>query len=702
MATVTQPESPPPSALGQAGRLVGTPLAVFLALVTTILGLLVLAWSVLYITKGRFLKPYFERIVGNATDRRIQVGGDFNLYFAPVDLKFRAENMTVSNPDWAGPRNFYEGKLIDARVHTFATLFGKRRIKTLTLDGSNIDLSWSRDGTRNTWTFGDPKAKGKPFELPIIERGTVGGTAIRYRDPRMAIAADIRVDTVNAQDSRFANAVRFSGGGVARRTPFTLSGALLSPNQTLAGGQNRLELNLAAARTRARIWGTLPGATEIEGADLNLDVRGRNLADLFAVAGVAVPETRAYRLRSALTKAGDEWRLTRMVGRYGDSDLSGWLTVKMREPRMLLTADLVSRSVAMADIGPFVGYNPDVVATRGAMAAVPQTGGTPRLLPDSPLNVEALRNFDAEVKYVVRDIKGQNVPISNAQLKLSLDNRLLKLSPFNFTMARGEVQSDITINARRVPVFTDYDIRLAPTPTARLLAGWGVDEAGTSGTIKGRIQMTGTGNTVRSSLASANGRIAFIMPKGTFWTRNIQLAELDIGTYVQKVLQKQLKNPIQINCGLVAFTVRDGIAAADPILIDTRQSVMAGRGGFSFRNEALDLSFRADSKRFSLFSGQSPVGVNGYFAQPGISIVSPQLVTRAGVGLGLGVFASPLAAILAFVDIGDAKAADCGPILQGATAAAQKTTKGKPRKDVGKGTADVATPEKKKKFLGIF
>ncbi|MES4792670.1 MAG: hypothetical protein C4321_06470, partial [Chloroflexota bacterium] len=64
--------------------------------------------------------------------------------------------------------------------------------------------------------------------------------------------------------------------------------------------------------------------------------------------------------------------------------------------------------------------------------------------------------------------------------------------------------------------------------------------------------------------------------------------------------------------------LRDGIAAADPILIDTRKNVILGRGGFSFKNEALDLRIRADGKRFSLFSGQSPVGVGGYFARPSI------------------------------------------------------------------------------------
>jgi uncharacterized protein involved in outer membrane biogenesis len=253
-------------------------------------------------------------------------------------------------------------------------------------------------------------------------------------------------------------------------------------------------------------------------------------------------------------------------------------------------------------------------------------------------------------------------------------------------MARGTVSSDIIINARKQPVFTDYDIRLSPTPMGTLLAGWGVEQSGTSGTIKARVKMTGAGDSVRESLANSNGRIAIIMPRGTFWTRNVQLAEIDIGTFVQKMFEKRLKEPVQINCGLIGFTVRNGIAAADPILIDTQKNVMLGRGGFSFRNESLDLAFRADSKKFSLFSGQSPVGINGYFARPGIDVISPELVARAGVGLGLGVIASPFAAIIAFVDVGDAKAADCGPVLEGARATAQRTSKGKPRDDVGKGT----------------
>jgi len=304
------------------------------------------------------------------------------------------------------------------------------------------------------------------------------------------------------------------------------------------------------------------------------------------------------------------------------------------------------------------------------------------VLPDAPLRIDALAGFDAHLIYIVRDIRAPGLPISNVALTVDLDHRLLRLSPFSFEMARGHLASDIVIDARRTPVVTDYDIRLAPTPMGRLLAGWGVEESGTTGTLKARVKLRGAGDSVHQSLSHARGRIAIILPKGTMWTRNVQLSELDVGTFVTKMFAHKLEKPVEINCGLIAFTVRDGHAVADPILIDTTKNVVTGRGGFRFDDETLDLAVNADAKTFSLFSGQSPVRLTGYFAKPGLDVISPELLARAGIGAGLGLAASPFAAILAFVDPGDAKAAACGPVLAGANAQAQRTTKGTPRKDV--------------------
>jgi uncharacterized protein involved in outer membrane biogenesis len=703
---VPKPETPAPA---RPARALGTSLASTIAAVTTLLGLIVLAWAVLFVTKGRFLKHSFETIVASQTHRQVKVAGDFQLYLAPLNVKFVAEGLTISNPEWAGTGNFFSARRIDSRISTWSLIAGRRRINWLGLEDSRIDLQWDQAGKRNSWTFSEEQ--GEPLELPIIRSAVVQGTQIRYIDPRMRIEAGIRVHTVEAKDTQFASAIRFDGNGTARGTRFILSGALLTPNATIAGGKNRLQLHAEGVRTLVDVTGTLPGATEIEGADLHIDVRGRNLADIFALAGVAVPDTRTYRMTSALTKQGEEWRFTGLKGRFGDSDLAGKFTAAIREPRLLLTAELYTNVLDIIDAGPFIGYNPDKLAAQGSAGTITTVAGTPRLLPDARLRIEALRNFDAKVDWSVRTVRADNVPVSNIKLGLDLNDRLLKLSPLNFSLARGTVSSDITINARKDPVFTDYDIRLSPTPMGVLLAGFGVEESGTTGTLKARIQMTGTGNSVHDSLSNSNGRIAVILPKGAFWTRNIQLSELDLGLFIQKMFEKKLKEPVEINCGLIGFTVRNGIAAADPILIDTRKNVMLGRGGFSFRNESVDLAFRADSKKFSLFAGQSPVAIGGYFAKPGIDVISPELLGRAGGGLGLGLVASPLASVIAFVDVGDAKAADCGPVLAGASAVAQRDTRGRSRDDVGRGTtakseSGKSSPQERKKqrkkFLGIF
>jgi AsmA family protein len=684
-------------------------LASLIAVLATIIGLILLAWTILYVTKGRFLKSTFEKYASGSAEREVRVAGDFQLYFNPIDIKFLAEGLTITNPKWAQAREpyFLRSRLIDSEIATIPLIFGKRRADWLMFLGGTVDLAWSADGKQNTWTLGKPT--GEPFELPDIRRALIQGTRIRYLDPRLQLSANVGIDTVRAQDTRFAQDIRFAGNGSLRQRPFTLSGSLMSPNETVSGGRNQFRMHAEGFRTVMDVSGTLPGATQIEGAPLDFRLRGYNLANAFDFLGVAVPDTRAYRLRSTLTKQDDEWRFRRLRGVFGESDLAGSLTVSMPRNRLKLDANLATNTLDIIDAGPFIGYDPERLDATGGSVTQAQGG---RILPDAPLRSDAISRFDADVKWTVRRVRAENLPISNVDLTLDLERSLLKLSPLTFDIVdRGHVSSDISINARRAGVFTDMDLRLSPTPMGRLLRGFGVEESGTTGTLKARVNLAGPGDSVRKWLGSSNGRIAVILPQGSLWARNVQLSELDIGTFIWKMWQKRLKEPVEINCGLIAFTVRDGIAAADPILIDTKKNVILGRGGFSFKNEALDMRFRADGKKFSLFSAQSPVGIGGRFAQPTVDVISPQLIGRGAAGLGLAAAASPLAGILAFVDIGDAEGAACGPVLAGARATAQREKDGDRRDDIGRGTtaksedgrrSPEARKEQRKKFLGIF
>ncbi len=641
-----------------------------------------LVWLVLFITKGRFLKSTFVKYASSYMERPVTVGGDFNLYFNPLDVQFLAEDMTVANPAWTKGGQLFQSKHIDFRLSTWRLILGKKVFNSLNIDRGDIALQTDGKG-HNNWSFNSTE----PFVLPTIRRAMVTGTVLTYVDPLNQLDIHLKFGDVGAAGRTIEGPITLSGGGTARKVPFTLTGKLSSPNETLAGGRNQFEMHAGVADSRIDVSGTLPGATQFEGADLRIQAKGHNLATPFRLLGMAVPESRPYRIASNLTKTSDEWKFTRLTGKFGESDIAGAMTMSQPDKRIRLVADLKSRNLDILDVGPWIGYSPEKLDAQGGKGAITVKGGHPTILPDAPLDISGLKAFDADVKYHATNIRTGTIPIQNLDLGLGLDNLLLSLKPLSFDLAGGRLSSDISINARKAPVVTEYDIRLSPVALNKLLTGFKIEDSGTTGTVRGRIQLKGYGDTVRKSLGSSTGRIAVILPRGTFWIRNTELLELDLFQYVGKALAKQLKDPSQVRCGLFGFTVRNGVAVADPIFIDTQRTVIRGTGSFSFADESLDLSVRADAKKFSLFSGQSPIGVGGWFAAPSINPISHQLLTRGAVGVGLGILGGPLAAILAFVDTGDQKNTDCTPVLAGATTPAVRAADEAAEKSGGVKTA---------------
>ncbi|WP_428333266.1 AsmA family protein [Novosphingobium sp.] len=640
-------------------------------------------WLILFVTKGRFLKPYFEKIATSRLHRQVRVAGDFNLYFAPFNVAFLADGLTIANVTWAPKSDFLDARHTALTVRTLPLLWGRHEISVADIDGARVTLQWDAAHLHNNWTFDDPNAPPAPFEMPVIARGTITDTHVSYTDPKLQLALKVDIHPLTATNSHIDQAVGFSGTGTLRAKPVSFSGHVDKADQMLHAGSSKLVLHADAADTVIDLSGTMPGISDITAGHYHLAVRGENMANLFDFIGVVVVPTRKYHLVAEVSRDDGTWNFTRIKGVFGDSDLTGVMGLAFPKDRLHLGADLHTQSLDLLDAAPFIGYDPKRLDALGTKGLVTNENGHPRILPDASLRADALRQFDADVRYRVGNISTRNVPVSQIDVTLNLDHGKMTLKPASAILASGKLDGSFALDVRGDTVMTDYDLRLHPTPMGKLLYRFGVEEAGTSGTLSGRLALHGVGNSVRESLAHSNGRMVAIIPRGTMWARNVQLVELDIGTFIQRMFQKKLKDPVEINCGLVGFTVRDGIANADPILIDTRKNVITGRGDFSFRDESVDVGIRAKGKTFSLFSLQSPIGIGGYMAAPHLKLVSPQLLERGGAAVALGVVATPVAALLAFIDPGNGQAAQCGPVLAGATAAAQRTVKGQPRKDLG-------------------
>jgi uncharacterized protein involved in outer membrane biogenesis len=636
--------------------------------VAAVLALLLAAYVILYVTKGRFLKHPFERYASSTAGRAVTVGGDFQLYLNP-HVKFLAQDLAIANPDWARDDMLFKARLIDLELGFWRLLFGEQHYRYVRLDQGAFGLERDKAG-RVSWSF-DPT---KPLEIPNIDRAAITGTKLHYRDDLRRIDLNVTIGDVAATAAqgkgRVAAPLTFSGSGTAMAAPFTLRGALTTPNETLAGGRTGLDLHVGVADSKIDVAGTLPGATRLDGADLKLTASGRNLQTPFALLGIVVPATRPYRISADLTKSGTEFRFTHIAGRFGDSDIAGKLTIARKAARLRLDGVLSSQTLDILDVGPWLGYSPAAIDAKGGKGLITVKGGRPTVLPDAPLAIDGIAGFDAHIVYTAARVRTGNAPITKLETDLTLDDRKLTLAPIAFDLSGGRLTSTITLNARVKPVVTDYDIRLSQVGLGRLLTSFDVENSGTTATMRGRLQLRGYGDTVHKSLASSNGRIALVFPSGTLWVRNIQLAKLDLQNFIAAFFKGKLKKPTSIRCGLIAFTVKDGIATADPIFFDTNRAIFRGKGQFNFADESLRLAVEGDSKEFSLFSGQSPIAIGGYFAAPTINPISKELVGRALAGVALGVALTPLAAILAFVDFGEEKNTDCTAILAAKRSAA--------------------------------
>ena len=118
----------------------------------------------------------------------------------------------------------------------------------------------------------------------------------------------------------------------------------------------------------------------------------------------------------------------------------------------------------------------------------------------------------------------------------------------------------------------------------------------------------------------------------------------------------------------------DGSLSTLAPIFDTDSVLITGAGNIHLDTESIDLALRGHPKRVRLVRVRSPVLVRGTLAHSKVGIQMSDSVAQTAEAVALGVLLTPLASVLAFVDPGLAKDADCASLL----AAAKSLDNGSP------------------------
>jgi uncharacterized protein involved in outer membrane biogenesis len=504
------------------------------------------------------------------------------------------------------------------------------------------------------------------------------------------------------------------GRGELNHKPFTLrvSGGPLVWAETHK--PYPFDVRMIAADIHASARGVVPHPFDLAHLDVVLSLSGNDLADGYYLTGVALPNTPPYAISGRLRSRGTKYEFTDVKGTLGGSDIHGVMSVRFNAAdRPDVSADLSSHALNLADLGPTFGGgaptpkeevkehhangHPSKAAAKHALSKGLSHGITAKnakqavsryLLPTAKLQVDRLRGMNATLHYHADEVKAQTLPLRQVDLRVQVRNSVLRIDPFTFTLPQGEIAGSAVINARD-PVPTEHvDVRLTHVQLAQFHTK-GTTQPPFQGTLVGRLNLRGHGDSMHAFASTANGTLSVVVPHGEIEQAFAEFAGIDVARGLGLLLNKKQKEAA-VRCGVADFQARDGIANVKQVVFDTTPVIVTGLGDIDLRNEHIHLQLNGAPKKFRLGVLRTPIELKGTLRHPAVGVKGSKLLAQGAVATVLGAVGTPLAAVAAFVDPGLNKSADCRALLADAKAmgAPLRTAAAKPRNRV---------PEKKKR-----
>ena len=222
----------------------------------------------------------------------------------------------------------------------------------------------------NNWTLAIQSLfDAAPNDPPPVEVGDViinGGTG-HFLSAR--VPADMEMELSTGRDGDRRTLIIDAKGTYANQpvTAHMVGGALLSLGDATA--PYGVDLAVANGPTRITLKGTVRNPLALTGANLDLALRGPDMALLFPLTGIPIPKTPPYEVVGKLDFADGQVKFSTIKGRVGSTDLNGDVAVDPRGVRPVLSGALTSRQVDMEDLAGFIGSQPGRTTTPGQSTA---------------------------------------------------------------------------------------------------------------------------------------------------------------------------------------------------------------------------------------------------------------------------------------------------------------------------------------------
>jgi uncharacterized protein involved in outer membrane biogenesis len=568
-----------------------------------------------------------------------------------------ADDVVVANPDGFSSDDPLARV---GRLTIVANLWDYISHKTLilpaiTVDRPDIHATGLKDGTNN-WTLKFPAAKpgAKPTPPPQIGDLQINDGTAHVVDAKLRSDFTAKIATRPASATAPA-AITVDAHGTYAAQPIVsrfVGGALLS----LRDSQHPypIDLHVANGPTKASLVGTVENPLNFAGARLTLSFSGPDMAQLFPLTGIPIPQTPPFSIAGRLDYQPPRVRFTDLQGRVGSSDIGGDIVYDPRAgDRPDVTMDLRSRSVDLADLGGFIGTPAGRSdKTTGETAEQKQEHAKARaskaLFPSTPLNLPKIRAADIHLKYRAEHIQNKYTPFDKLVVAMDIVDGKITLHPLDFVVGSGDIASTISLApGANDLVHAKADVAFRHLEISRLMQATHTFKG--QGLLGGQARIDTVGNSMASMMGQSNGELKLVLVSaGDVSALLVDLAGLEFGNAILSALG--IPTRAKLDCFVADLPLDNGIVSTKAFLLDTEEARVTGRGTIDLRQQTLDYSLTTRSKHFSVGSLPGPIDLTGPITSPSIR-PGAEVVARAGAAAGLGILTG-FGAILPTIQFG--------------------------------------------------
>jgi AsmA family protein len=614
-----------------------------------------------------------------ALGRELRIEGAFDIEWHWGYTRVHAERIRLGNaPGYPDP-NMLLIQQLDFGIKPLKLLIGRLEFGDILIQQpflvlerkSLTDYNWDFPALSSANAAEEAIKPEDRHDFPIIRSLKIQQGKFIYRDAPKKMNLDMALDSVSGDGGKEKGGnterpLQLKGKGSLQQQDFLVEASggaienLRDTNQAYP-----LAVKVVMGATHVTMEGTFKDPVRLTGIDARLTITGHTLSDLFYLTAIPLPPTPPYSLNGRLTKTGGVWGYEKFEGKVGGSDLSGTLSYDTSGKRGFLRADLLSHVMDSRDLGGFIGLSPsgENAAPEQKQAAA-EKKASPKLIPDVPLKLERLRATDLDVKLRADKIAAPNLPFNGMDVRFDLRNGYLKLDPLKLMLADGTLEGKVEVDAQKDVPPMAVDLSIRKLSLARFFAGTRFENT-TEGVFGGHVKLAGSGASLADVLAVSHGDITLIMNGGRISRLLVEAADIDIAQALPLFLGKD--KATHIRCGVVDFDVRNGQLDSKVLVLDTNDSLLVGNLGMDFKHEQLDGRLDAKPKDSSIFAAQIPITIRGSLKAPKVGLEGKRLGGKTLAVGALAALLNPLAALLPFVERGDARDADCRALIANAS-----------------------------------